>query len=63
MTKRFMGLKFRDYTVTSSITGETVSLMCQTTSDALYTGAELLGTDPENITVHHQMEWEETVDA
>lgn len=57
MTKKFMGLRYRDFLVKSKY-GSQVALMAQTETDALYTGAELLDEPVENLTVTTPSEWE-----
>ena len=57
MTKKFMGLRYKDYLVKSKH-GAQVALMAQTKADALYTGAELLDEPVENLTVEQPPEWQ-----
>lgn len=56
MSKNFMGLRYKEFVVTSS-SGEGLLLLCQSRQDALYTGAELLNEPVENISCMQPSEW------
>ncbi len=53
----FMSLRYRDYTVHSTVTGGQIALKAQTKADALYTGAELLDEPVENLLVTQPDDW------
>jgi hypothetical protein len=56
MTTNFMGLRYKEFIVTST-SGEGIELLSQTKADALYTAAELLNEPLENLSCLRPSEW------
>lgn len=56
MTANFMGLRYKEFIVTSK-SGEGIELLSQSKADALYTAAELLNEPVENLNCLRQEEW------
>lgn len=54
-----MGLSFKPYRVQSASSGESLSLMCQSRSDAIFTGAELLDVEVDDVSAFILEEWDD----
>ena len=57
MSTRFQGLRYKDYIVTCTTTGEQMNLLCQTQADALFTGAEMFDVTVGEIKVDRPDDW------
>lgn len=56
MTNSFMGIRYKEFIVTST-SGERIDLLGQTKADALYTASELLDEPLENLSCIQPCEW------
>ena len=54
----FMGIRTKPYRVQSERTGESISLLAENKACALYTGAELLDEEVQNLSVFLEEEWQ-----